>query len=130
LKLLTVPGHRRWNPWQIRIGHIRLCVDFRRLNSVTPNKKSSIPLLDNILEKEVLSKLDLSKGFHQVVLEEDSKHITTLVYSFGKFRFWRMPFGLRNARSPAVFQLHMERVLKYCSEFSSVYIDLLVYSNN
>ncbi len=55
-----------------------------------------------------------------------SKDLTTFISPWGKFRFNRMPLGLRNA--PATFQALMEMVLKDCSSFASVYIDdVLVY---
>ena len=114
-------------------GKIRLCVDFRKLNLLTPQQQAYIPCLDDILDKvgqsSVLSKLDLSKGFHQVVMDEDSKNLTTFVCPFGKFRFRRMPFGLKNA--PAVFQSLMERVLAECRNFAAVYInDILIFSSS
>jgi len=34
-----------------------------------------------------LSKLDLKQGFHQIVLDEDSRDITTFVTPFGVFRY-------------------------------------------
>ena len=113
-------------------GKVRLCVDFRRLNTVTPQQQSYIPCLDDILgrvgQSRVLSKLDLSKGFHQVLMSEESKDLTTFVCPFGKYRFRRMPFGLKNA--PAVFQLLMEQVLVSCKDFSPVYIyDIIIFSS-
>ncbi len=55
---------------------VRLCVDFRKLNSVTVIEPYYIPGMEELIckvgETGVLSKLDLTKGFHQVeVLEED-----------------------------------------------------------
>ena len=86
-------------------GKVRLCVDFRHLISITPQQQSYIPCLDYILDKvgqsHVLSKLDLSKGFHQVLMSDASKDLTTFVCPFGKYRCCWMPFGLKNA--PAVF---------------------------
>ena len=109
-----------------------MCVDFRRLNTVTPQQQSYIPCLDDILERlgqsRVLSKVDLSKGFHQVLMSEKSKDLTTFVCPFGKYCFRRMPFGLKNA--PAVFQLLMEKVLVSCKDFSAVYIDdIIIFSS-
>ena len=102
-----------------------------RLNTVTPQQQSYIPCLDDILERvrqtRVLSKLDLSKGFYQVLMSEESKDLTTFVCPFGKFRFRRMPFGLKNA--PAVFQLLMEKVLVSCKNVSAVYIDDIIFSS-
>ena len=114
-------------------GKKRLCVDFRKLYLVTPQQQSYIPCLDDILGKvgqsSVLSKLDLSKGFHQVVMDEDSTNLTTFVCPFGKFRFMRMPFGRKNA--PAIFQSLMERVLAEWRNFAAVNIDdILIFSSS
>ncbi len=48
---------------------------------------------------KVLSKVDLSKGFHQVEVAVEDRDKTCFVCPFGKFRFRRMPFGLTNAPS-------------------------------
>ena len=77
----------------------------------------------------MLSKLDLSKGFHQVPMSDASKYFTTFVYPFGKHRFRWMPYGLKN--TPAFFELLMEKVLVSCNEFSVVYIDdILIFSSS
>ena len=114
-------------------GSLRICVDFRRLNSVTVPDPYYMVTLDEILEKVgssgCLSKLDLSKGFYQIGIDEESRDKTAFVTPFGKFCFNRMPFGLRNA--PAIFQRTMEEVLRGCYEFSAPYIDdILVFSKN
>lgn len=114
-------------------GAIRLCVDYRRLNSVTIQQHHYIPELSDILNEvghsSVLSKLDLAQGFHQIPMAEQSKDITTFVSPFGRWRFIRMPFGLKNA--PATFQRAMEKVLAPCEGFASCYIDdVLVYSKD
>jgi len=62
-------------------------------------------------------------------MEDSSRDLTTFVYPFGRFRFQRMPFALKNA--PAVFQALMKKVLSSCKDFSAVYIDdILVFSNS
>ena len=52
-------------------GRVQLCVDFHRLNLITPQQHCYIPCLDDIMQRvgqaQVLSKLNPSKGFHQVV---------------------------------------------------------------
>ena len=57
-------------------GSIRLCVDYRKLNSVTANDPYYMTTLDEILERVgnsgCLSKLDLSKGFYQIGIEKES----------------------------------------------------------
>lgn len=114
-------------------GRIRLCVDFRKINDITPQLQVYLPTLDDILEhvgqSQILSTLDLAKGFHQIELDPSSMDLTTFACPFGRFRYRRLPFGLKNA--PAYFQATMLHVLKYCIEFCQVYIDdLIVYSDS
>ncbi len=114
-------------------GGIRLCVDFRRLNEVTEKEPYYIPGFDEMVEMvgrgSVLSKVDLAKGFHQVVVAERDRDKTCFICPFGKFRFKRMQFGLTNA--PSVFQRLMDEVLVDCQDFARVYIDdILVVSED
>ena len=114
-------------------GKLRLCVDYRKLNSVTQSDPYYMVTLDEILERVgdsgCLSKLDLSKGFYQIGVEKDSVEKTAFVSPFGKYAFNRMPFGLKNA--PAIFQRCMEEVLRDCFDFAAPYIDdILVFSKN
>ena len=116
-----------------RDGSLRICIDYRRLNAVTVPDPYYMVTLEEILEKVgscgCLSKLDLSKGFYQIGIHEESKEKTAFVTPFGKFRFNRMPFGLRNA--PAIFQRTMEEVLRGCYGFAVPYIDdILIFSKD
>ncbi len=113
-------------------GSLRLCVDYRKLNQQTVKEPYYIPSFNEMVEKvgggRVLSKIDLAKGFHQVVVKVEDRDKTSFICPFGKYRYIRMPFGLTNA--PSVFQRLMEEVLVDCNEFSRVYIDdILVVSS-
>ncbi len=114
-------------------GGLRLCVDYRKLNMETVKEPYYIPSFYEMVEKvgsgNVLSKVDLAKGFHQVMVKEKDRDKTAFVCPFGKFRFRRMPFGLTNA--PSVFQRLMDEVFVDCEEFARVYIDdILVVSKD
>ncbi len=103
-------------------GNVRLCVDYRRLNEVTEKEPYYIPSFDEMVEKvgagRVMSKIDLAKGFHQVMVEEKDQDKTCFVCPFGKFRYRRMPFGLTNAL--LVFQRLMDEVLVECRDCANV----------
>ena len=75
-----------------------------------------MPLIDELImkvaESKFLSKLDMSKGFYQVELDQDTREKTAFVSPGGKFEFYRMPFGLKNA--PSTFQRLMDSVLHGC----------------
>ena len=112
---------------------IRLCVDYREINKVTPLDRHVIPtlpqILDNIGHADVLSKIDLTSGFHQIQVDKPSRDLTTFLSPRGKYRFTRMPFGLKNA--PSHFQRIMEKVLEPVVDCASVYIDdIVVFSKN
>ncbi len=106
-------------------GGIRLCVDYRKLNAITVKEPYYIPQFEEMVECVgkgcVLSKVDLSKGFHQVAVAVEDREKTAFVCPFGKFQYVRMPFGLTNA--PSVFQRLMDVVLVDCMKFAKVYID-------
>ncbi len=115
-------------PVRKKDGGIRLCVDYRELNKVTPLRRFWMPSLSEILDKvgasTVLSKLDLTSGFHQIQMDDESQDLTSFVCPAGRFKFVRMPFGLKNA--PAVFQSVLEEVLRPVSEVCSNCIDDVV----
>ena len=114
-------------------GTLRLCIDYRKLNNVTQGDPYYMTTLEEIVERvgssRCLSKLDLSKGFYQIAVGEDSVDKTAFVTPFGKYAFTRMPFGLKNV--PSIFQRTMEVVLRGCYMWAAPYIDdVVVFSNS
>ncbi len=95
-------------------GSVRVCVDFRSFNVITPLKRHYLPTLDDLWDRagncKVMSTLDLTSGFHQIEMDEHSKNLSSFGCPQGCFRFKRMPFGLKNA--PAVFQQVLKEVLR------------------
>ena len=85
-----------------------------------------VEILERVGQSQIVSKLDLAKGFYQIPVAEADVEKTTFITPFGKFAFNRMPFGLRNA--PAVFQRTMEEVLGHISNCAPYIDDLIVFS--
>ena len=114
-------------------GSIRLCVDYKRLNSVTTPAPFYMPTIEEVLEAAgtaaIISKIDLNKGYHQVRVREEDVPKTAFVCHKGHFEYLRMPFGLKNA--PAVFQKLTSRVLESCTAFALPYIDdIIIFSKD
>lgn len=83
-------------------GKLRLCLDARKLNSVTIPDSYALPYITRILGQisgtKYLSKIDLKDAFWQIPLEERSKQKTAFtVPNRGLYQFKVMPFGLSNA---------------------------------
>ena len=111
---------------------LRMCVDYRKLNSVTDDDVYPMPrveeLLDQIGKAKFVTTLDLAKGYYQVPVASDDQDKTAFVTSEGKFRFTRMPFGLKGA--PTTFQRMMDTLLARSRDHASSYIDdTVVFSN-
>ena len=112
-------------------GSDRLCVDFRKINGLTRQTPFYMPRVEEVLEgvgqAKFISKLDLSKGYYQVQLAENSIQKTAFTSHRGVFEFTRMPFGVKNA--PVCFQELMQRVLAEQRQWSTAYMDdAVVYS--
>ena len=80
---------------------LRMCVSFRMLNKRMKIDAYPIPQINKILDRlckaQVFSKIDLSKMYHQVVVELSHTHKTAFLTKYGLFRFLVLPFGLVNA---------------------------------
>ena len=134
---IVVPSTSPWAspvvPVPKQDGSVRVCIDYRKVNEVTTADPYYMASMEEILERvgssQIISKIDLCKGFYQVVVEPQSQEKTAFVSPYGKFEFTRMPFGLKNA--PATFQRLMEVVLGDCYHCSAPYIDdVVVFSSS
>ena len=110
---------------------IRLCVDYRRLNSVSTMDAYPMPRVDDMIDQiggaKFISTLDLTKGYWQVPVAEKDREKTAFSTPFGLFQFTRMPFGLQGA--PATFQRMVDRLLNGLGDFANAYIDdVIIYS--
>ena len=83
-------------------GSFRPVVDFRALNNLTIDECFPVPALEEVLlnikkNTRVFSSLDLEKGYFQIPLHPNSRHLTAFSSAAGHFEFSRLPMGLKNA---------------------------------
>jgi hypothetical protein len=105
---------------------LRLCVDYRALNSITVKNRCTIPRIDGFLDavagSAFFTSLDLTSGYHHILISEEDRPKTAFRTPFGHFQFKVLIEGLTNA--PATFQTLMNSILHpYIGKFVVVYID-------
>jgi hypothetical protein len=143
-KTLTKLSNQGWirpslSPWgspvlfqRKKSGRLRMCVDYRALNHATIKYAYPMPLIDELLAKlqgyKVLSKLDLSEGFHQIRVAPEDVYKTAFVTQYGAYEYLVMPFGLANA--PAQFTLLMNSVLQDLKAVIVFMDDILIFSKS
>ena len=115
----------------ITYSHIRLCIDYQKLNKVSRFDAYPVPRIDKMIDHigggKYITTLDLNKGYWQIPMEEASQDKTTFITPFGLYEFTTMTFGLQGA--PATFQRLMNRVLQGMDKFAAAYIDdVAIYS--
>lgn len=113
-------------------GSLRMCVDYRDLNSITVKNRYPLPRIDQLLDRvgraKVFSKLDLQAGYWQVRIKPEDVHKTAFRTPLGHYQWRVLPFGLTNA--PATFQALMDDVLRGLDAFALVYLDdILIFSD-
>jgi hypothetical protein len=107
---------------------LRLCVDYRALNSITVKNRCTIPRIDDFLDAAAgsayFTSLDLTSGYHQILISKEDRPKTAFRTPFGHFQFKVLIEGLTNA--PATFQTVMTSLLHpYIKKF--VVDDILIF---
>jgi hypothetical protein len=113
---------------------LRLCVDYRHLNTVTIKNKYPLPridiLFDQLVGARLFSKVDLHSGYHQIKIHPEDVPKATFSTRYGLYEYLIMSFGLTNA--PAHFMYLMNYVFMLeLDKFVVVFIDdILIYSKS
>lgn len=86
-------------PSRVQMG-CRVCIDYRKLNSMTRKVDFPLPFIDQMLERfaghAYYFFLVRYSDYNQIHVDLVDKEKTTFTYLFGTFAYRRMPFGLCN----------------------------------
>jgi hypothetical protein len=111
--------------------YLRLCVDYRPLNTVTVKNKYPLPHIDILFDQlagvRVFSKVDPHSGYHQIKIRLEDVSKTAFSTRYRLYEYLVMSFGLTNA--PAHFMYLINSVfMPELDNFVMVFIDdILIY---
>jgi len=118
-------------------GKWRFCVDWRALNDCSESMSWPIPIISNLLNRigskkpNLFSKMDMTSGYHQTPLHEESKKYTAFMTAWGLFEYNRVGMGLKGACSYFQQMLAFHVLHGYMYDFCESYIDdIITFSDN
>lgn len=93
---------------------VQLCVDYKiPMNGCIQPETYPLPsagdMFATVAGDKYFSKVDLTRGCQQMVLEHNSKVYTTISTHAGLYQYNRLPFGISSA--PSIFQRSMYQIL-------------------
>ena len=113
-------------------GRLRLCLDPKDLNEAIMRDHYPTPTLEEITPKlagaRVFSKIDARNGYWNVKLDDESSYLTTFNTPNGRYRFLRMPFGLRMSQD--VFQFKIDETYRNCLGATGIADDITVHGRD
>ena len=95
-------------------GSVPISGDYKgTVNQVSKLDNYPIPKTEDLLATlgggNKFAKLDMSQGYQQLLLDEESKKFTTINTHKGLYQYNRLPFGVSSA--PGIFQRTIENLL-------------------
>ena len=94
-------------------GSKRMCLDYRHVNKHLSTDIYPLPRLEELVEQaagnEFYATLDMREAYFQILLDKNSRDLTTFTDGVTFYRFRRLPFEL--SCSPAIFSCHMANLL-------------------
>ncbi|KAL1276610.1 hypothetical protein QQF64_036233 [Cirrhinus molitorella] len=107
-------------------GTLCFCNDFRQLNEVSVFDDYPMPSVDELLDRlgrsRYITTLDLTKGYWQVPLSENTKPKTVFSIPNGHWQYQTHPFSIHDA----TFQQLMDIVLWPHRAYVAAYLDDVV----
>ena len=112
-------------------GAVRLCIDPKDLNLSIKRPHYSMKTIDEVASRlqgvKVFGIMDAASGFWQLKLDDESSRLCTFNTPFGRYRFTRLPFGMKCA--PEIFRRTMDRMVEDLEGVEVIMDDVVVASD-
>ena len=127
----TVQGHTDWINSDVPVskpdGSIRLCLDPKDLNKSIKRNQYYTKTIDEVSAElhggKYFTLVDAKSGYWMVELDNESSLLTTFNTPWGKYKWLRLPFGLKV--SADAFQERLNVVLKEVKGITGCIDDIL-----
>ena len=113
-------------------GKLRICLDPKDLNKAIIRENHKAPTLEEIAHvltgATKFSKVDGNKAFFGMHLTEEASLLTTFSTHLGRYRFLRVPFGLKMSQD--IFQMRMDDIVAQCPRVLAIHDDMFIYGKD
>ena len=113
-------------------GKLRICLDPKDLNKAIIQERHKAPTLEEITHVLTgvtkFSKVDGNKAFFRMHLTKRASLLTTFNMHLGRYRFLRVPFGLKMSQD--IFQMRMDDIVAQCPGVLAIHDDVFIYGKD
>ena len=106
---------------------LRISFDPQDLNKALLRAHYPLPTTEEVATRlskaRVFSVLNAKNGFWQVQLDKESSYLTTFITPFGRYRWLRLPFGIKTA--PEEYQRQIHESLQNLNGIEDIVDDIL-----
>ncbi|MBW0518022.1 hypothetical protein O181_057737 [Austropuccinia psidii MF-1] len=115
-------------------GGLCLCVDYRKLNSVTRKNRYPVPPMNQLLTvfngSTIFFKIDLHGAYNLLQIKEGDEHLTAFRTKYGSYEYLVLPLGLTNG-ADSFQNLSNDSFANFLAIFVVVYLDdIMVFSSS
>ena len=110
----------------VKGAKVRLCLDPKDLSRNIRREHYYSRTIDEILpqlHKSFFSVVDSKKGYWHIELDEESSLLCTFITLFGRFKFNRLPFGIKVSQD--VFQRKLDKAYQCIDKVCGIADDII-----
>ena len=112
-----------------KTGKLRICFDPKALNEAIRRPHYPIPILEDVTSRftdaKYFSLLDITHAYWNIELEEKSSFLTTFSTPFGRYGWFRLPFGI--SASSDIFNQKVTEIFEGTTGVTAIVDDILIY---